>query len=208
VKAIVITGAFLITLLLASCQIFNKNVFMRGHKVDSGNYFLLAENGSLLFDDPHILHHYRKSVRTRELKFVKNNFCDNPLKVIAMNFLCLIPKREKGDNTLKLIHKEKGVVAVLDSDYTYDMPYEMYQTGKRLSGFETWHNQAAFLHRIQQLEAIDGLSILQASKIEPPSVSDSNAPPSIALNIHWIYNLQHALNYPYPAELTQGAPTK
>jgi len=150
---------------------------MRGHKVDSGNYFLLAQNDRLLFNDPHILHRYRKSVRTRKLKFIKNNSCDNPFKVIAMNLLCLIPRQEQGDNTLQLIHKEKGVVAVLESGYTYDMPYEMYQTGKRLSGFETWHNQEAFLHRIRQLESIDGVSI-SASKIEPPSAPDSNTPPS------------------------------
>jgi len=189
VKAIVITGVVLVVLLLASCQMSNKNVFMRGHKVDSGNYFLLAENDSLLFDDPHILHHYRKTVRTRKLKFIKRNSCNNPLTVIAMNVLCLVPEREEGDNTLKLIHKEKGVVAVLESDYTYDMPYEMYRTGKRLSGFETWHNQEAFLHRIKQLESINGLSILHASKIEPSPASNSNTPPSY----HYLVNIYFPL---------------
>jgi len=169
-KAIIIM-ALLFILLLAACA--PKDVFMRGYKVGSGNYYLTAQNGRLLFDDPHILHQYRNQVRVRKLKFKKSNHCrNNPLIVIASAGLCLIPEQEKGDNTLTLIHKEKGVVHVLESGYTYDMPYEMHHTAKRLEGYETWHNPEEFLQRINQLRAIKGASILFSSKIEPPPVID------------------------------------
>jgi len=169
-KAIIIM-ALIFILLLAACA--PKDAFMRGYKVGSGDYYLTAQNGHLLFDDPKILHHYRNQVRVRKLKFKKSNHCsNNPLIVIASAGLCLLPKQEEGDNTLKLIHKEKGVVHVLESGYTYDMPYEMYHTAKRLEGYEIWRNQEDFLQRINQLRAIKGVSILFASKIEPPPVID------------------------------------
>jgi len=171
----IIILALIFSILLTACA--PRNAFMRGYKVGSGDYYLTAQNGSLLFDDPQILQKYRNEVRTRKLEYRKRSGCNNPLIIIAMNFLCLVPEQEKGDNTLKLIHKTKGVVNVLESNYTYDMPPEMYQTAKRLQGDETWHNPEAFLQRIKQLEAIEGLNILSASKIEPPRAANSDAPP-------------------------------
>jgi len=185
-----IISIILISLILLASSCTSKSIFMRSYKVGSGDYYLTTQNGDLLFDDPKILHKYRYDIRVRKLEYTNSTHCNNnPLIVIATVGLCLIPNREEGDNTLTLIHKEKGVVNVLERGYTYTMPGEMYETGKRLRGFETWRNQERFLQRIKQLESIAGVSILYASKIEPPPVPDPDATPSYAYRVNIYFPL-------------------
>jgi len=181
----VIIAALLAIIVLSACVFYiQKDYFMRWHNVASGNYYLIAEQGSLLFDDPEILKQYRYQVRSRKLKWVKGSSCKNPFEVLAMTFLCLIPVKvkEKADNTLQLIHRKKGLVRRLGDNQTYSIPYEMYQTGKRLRREEVWWDQDAFLERISQLESIEGVNILRASKVETPV--DINPDEEYIVNIY------------------------
>jgi len=138
--------------------------FIGWSRVGSGHYYLTAENGGLLFDDAKALKTYGRQIHIRELKYKKSSLCDNPLKAIAMSLLCLVPEKETGDNSLKLIHKEKGLVRALKPNQTYDLPEALRQSAKRLTRQETWQNREAFLQRIEQLQSIEGVSLSYTDK--------------------------------------------
>jgi len=141
------------------------SIFMAGYDVASGDYYLTLYDGSALIDNPEILKKYQKQLKIRKAN--KESVCKNPLQVIAFNFLCLYPKYID-DNSLKLIHKEKGLIRTLEIGQSYDLPDGMSKAIKIIKNTDILHSQTDFLQRIKQLKQIKGLNILHASTIEPP----------------------------------------
>jgi len=172
-KGIIVASVIILLVGLIILVAYRSNSFMGWHDVASGDYYLLAENGSLLFDDPQILKKYRYQINVRKPKII-GSVCDgkSPLEVIALSVLCVMPRYEQGDTTLQLRHKEQGLIRALADKQIYSMPPTMYKTAKRLGADEVWYNPEAFLQRINQLKTIEGVSILRASEIKPPVIED------------------------------------
>jgi len=158
-KLITIIVIFII-MMLVGCKT-DKTIFMGRHNVASGHYFLTMEtkNGLLMMSDPQLLEKYRQQVRVQPA--TKENHCDNPLKAVAMNILCLIPVYN-GDRSLKLMHRNKGLIRELRHGQTYTLPTELYNSGKIIAATEQWKFVDLFLQRKQALQQIEGVTITHA----------------------------------------------
>jgi len=157
-----LTFIILLTCLCVACSSAVNQPFMQGHDVGSGDYYLLAEKQSLLLDNPAILQQYQDELRIKKRKTRPLSTCD------FLPFCSLPPLsiEEAGDNTLQLLHREKGLIRQMDFRQTYDMPDALRQSAKRLRATEQWQEKQAFLQRLEQLHAIEGVRITQQTRIK------------------------------------------
>jgi len=152
-----------ILFVLAACRSPLPEEFMGGHDVGSGDYYLLAEGYSLLLDDPQLLQQHKNDIRVKKRKKRPLSSCD------FMPFCSLPPLsiKEAGDNTLLLMHREKGLVRQMEFHETYDMPDALRQSAKRIKAREEWTNKEEFLKRLHLLQSIEGVSIEEHARIMP-----------------------------------------
>jgi len=157
-----VIGMLFFSMLLTACG--DKTVFMDGHKVVSGDYYLtlVVGNDLLLIDNPELLQKYQQHIRVR--KATDEKLCKNPMEAVAFSLLCAIPYH-KEDYSLKLMHKKKGLVRELRYGETYDIPDELYRSAKRVGATEAWDSVDNFLRRKKHLEQIKGVRILSADTL-------------------------------------------
>jgi len=125
------------------------HLFMAGYNVGSGDYYLLLRDRDVLIDDPKLLQHYKYRITTHK-------------KILRSYFEDLFPIFKTENSDLVLMHKQTGKVKGLRSNQYYWAPESANTRGKRLYRRETWHDEAQFAERLQELKQIPGVTIRYA----------------------------------------------